>query len=190
MPKPKIKHYEFPSILPSIHMLRCPKCGSSQIEITGVKGVLGKSIIASAAAEAGGALGGVIHDAITEAQRKKKTPMPVSTIRFICGACGEKFETEPHMTDQTEILEAPFAVSFTVKNGVLDDTKNIFINGVFLQGTPKYTTSLTLNTMVRYNTLILINSTGKTAANGIYQFEASPAGNLNLLYTKKQFSVI
>ena len=190
MAEPKVINIEFPNVLPSLHMTKCPKCGSSQAIITGVKGVMSKNVTAGAAAGVGGAIGVIVHDAIDKSRQDSKPSIPLSTIRFLCEGCGEKFETEPHMTDEADILEEPFSVTFTRKASMLEDINFIFINGVFLSNTPQNMTVITFKTNVRNNILFSVGTAGKTVTNGVYTFQAVPGGSLSLLYTKKQFNIV
>ena len=165
------------------------KCGSSQIEIVGVKGVGGKNL----AKIVGGSLGGAVGSAIVGAAQgdfsKEKPQMPLSTIQYKCDGCGEKFEAEPHGTEENEVLEAPFSITFTRKAPFGDDPYNLYLNGVLVSVIPYLTNIFRFQTSVRHNTLFLIGALGKTVKNGVYRFEAQPGGSISLLYTKKQFTV-
>jgi len=194
MAQPKIYNIEFPYILPSIHLIRCSECGSSQIEIIGVKGEAAKSLGGTAAIVAagalGGAVGGAIYGAAKAASDSKKPPMPLSTIRFQCGSCKEKFEAEPHGTDAEDVLEAPFMVTFTRKGIFGDDPYNLFLNGIRVSVIPTLTNTFVFPTSVKRNTLILIGALGKPVKNGLYSFLATPGGNIELLYAKRQLTVV
>ena len=187
MKEPQINYIGFPYVLPSVHNQRCLKCGSSQIEITGVKGVAGKNIGTLTAGIAGGAIGAGIAAAVEKSKRKE---MALSTVQYQCTACREKFEAEPHMTDQSDILEAPFTITFTRKAPFGDDQYQLYLNGVHVGAIPYLTSIWEFQTSVRHNTLLLIGFTGKTVKNGVYKFDATPGGNIKLLYTKKSFSVL
>ena len=194
MAQQNVFNIEFPYILPSIHLIRCTKCGSSQIEIIGVKGVFGKSIGGVAAATTagvlGGAVGGAIYGAVKSAADSKKPVMPLSTIRFQCGSCREKFEAEPHGTEDVDVLETPFKITFTRKGIFGDDPYYLFLNGIQVSVIPTLTNTFVFPTSVKRNTLILIGAIGKPVKNGIYNFDAAPGGSLELLYAKRKLSVV
>ena len=187
MKEPQINYIGFPYILPGVHNQRCPKCGSSQLEIIGVKGVAGKNMGTLTAGIAGGAIGAGIAAAVENAKQKE---MPLSTINYQCKACKEKFGAEPHMTEQADVLEAPFTVNFTRKAPFGDDPYQLYLNGVHVSTIPYLTSVWEFQTSVRRNTLLLIGFTGKTVKNGVYEFTATPGGSIKLLYTKKTFSVL
>ena len=188
MAQPKINYIEFPFILPSIHLIRCPRCGSSQIEIVGVKGVAGKAMGNFAAIYAGGIIGSVIYDAVQEAKEAKNTTLP--PIRFHCLGCSEKFEAVPHGSEKTDVLEAPYTITFTRKGVFGDDQYYMFLNGLPVAVVPTLTNTFSFPTNVKRNTLFLLNPLGKPVKNGIYEFNATSGGNINLLYAKRQFSVL
>jgi hypothetical protein len=194
MAKEKINYIDFPYVLPSIHLIKCPKCTGSNIEIIGVKGVAGKAMGnlagVTAAGILGGAIGGAIYGAVKVAADAKAPPPQVAAIRFQCSGCKEKFETEPHGTNETDILEAPYTITFTRKGVFGDDQYYMFLNGFPVSVVPTFTNTFVFPTNVKRNTLILINPIGKPVKNGVYEFQATPGGSLNLLYTKKQLSVV
>jgi len=194
MAQPKVYNIDFPYVLPSIHLLRCDQCGSSQIEIIGVKGLatknLGNIAAVTAVGAIGGAVGGAIYGAAKAKADSKKPPMPLSTIRFQCNACKAKFEVEPHGVEADDILEAPFTITFTRKGIFGDDPYTLFINGVLVSSIPTLTNTFVFPTSVRHNTLMLIGTMGKLVKDGIYSFLATPGGSINLLYTKRKFSVV
>jgi len=194
MAQSNVYNIDIPFILPSIHLHRCRKCGSSQIEIIGVKGVAAKNLgnvaVATTAGVLGGAVGGAIYGAAKASADSKKPSMPLSTIRFQCKACKEKFEAEPHGTEDTDILEAPFTITFTRKGIFGDDPYYLFLNGIQISGIPTLTNTFVFPTSVKHNTLMLIGPLGKPVKDGIYTFHATPGGSIELLYTKRRFSVV
>jgi len=194
MAQPKVHNIDIPFVMPSIHLLRCEKCGSSQIEIIGVKGMAAKNLgniaAATTAGVLGGAVGGAIYGAVKGSADSKKPAMPLATIRFQCTACKEKFEAEPHGTEAADVLEAPFTITFTRKGIFGDDPYYLFLNGIQVSVIPTLTNTFVFPTSVRRNTLILIGALGKPVKDGIYSFQATPGGSIDLLYAKRQFSAV
>jgi len=194
------QRYEFNYIFPSMNKIRCSRCGSSQVEITSVKGVAEKEYARNSAAAVGGMVGTIVYEAVKKAQEAKNPqPLPkLLTIRFKCSACGIKFETGPHMTEDTDIIDAPFSVALKIEysgnyhvlNRFFDYSHHLFINGVYIMNTSKKITDISFDTWVRYNTIYLVDITGRVIKNGIYKFQAVPGGSLDLLFTKNQFSTI
>jgi hypothetical protein len=116
--------------------------------------------------------------------------MQLATIRYQCDACKEKFEAEPHGTEEADVLEAPFTITFTRKGIFGDDPYYLYLNGVFVLMIPTLTNTFAFPTTVKHNTLILLGNMGKPMKNGIYKFQAQPGGSINLFYTKKQLNIL
>ena len=191
---------EGPSLVfPGIHYIRCPKCGSSQIELTGVKGIKGKGVAQLAAIGAagavGGAAGGLAAGAIAggviggvAGAASSATPIKPTVLLYRCGGCKERFEAEPHETRPDEVLEAPFTITLTKNvNIFLNEGVYVYINGVIVAYLNAAKSTITFQTTVRHNSIFLIELLGKKVKNGIYSFDASPGGGVNLLYNRKAF---
>jgi hypothetical protein len=107
---------------------------------------------------------------------------------YRCGGCKERFEAEPHETRPDEMLEVPFTITLTKNvNIFLNEGVYVYINGVIVAYLNAAKSTITFQTTVRHNSIFLIELLGKKVKNGIYSFDASPGGGVNLLYNRKAF---
>ena len=181
-------------IFPGIHYIRCPKCGSSQIVLTGAKGLKGKGMAQlvrmGANSGGGGAVGALVGGAIGGVAGAVSDSIAIkpTVLLYRCGGCKEKFEAVPHETRPDEMLEAPFTVTLTKNvNIFLNEAVYVYLNGMMVAYLEAAKSTIVLQTAVRHNSIFLIELLGKKVKNGMYSFDASPGGSVNLLYNRKEF---
>lgn len=175
-------------VFPSINNIRCPKCGSSQIVLTGVKGLKGKGVakMISMGSGGGGAVGALIGGVAGTVAGN--TIIKTTVLKYQCGGCREKFEALPHETKPEDVLETPFTVTFTKKvNLALNEGVYVYVNGIVVAVLEAAHSTITFQTAVRHNTVFLIEYLGKKVKNGEFSFDAIPGGSIDLLYNRKEF---
>lgn len=162
--------------LPSVHELKCPKCGNSELKILGTKGAMGKSMGISMAF---GAVGNLVASSVS------KDDYTIQPIKYKCSSCGKKFDTLPLNANPEEILDAPCTIHFTRLSSFVGIavSQSVYLNGVKVAsiGNGK---SVDFQTFVKHNTIFVTDHNG-VAFKGCYKFEAQSGGNERISFKRK-----
>lgn len=178
---PPVAVAEAPSLapemyVPSVKNLRCPSCGSGDLNVTGVKGALGKSVAVTAAF---GAIGNLV--AGSNAAKNAET----EPLQYKCAACGNKFVSYPVPAAGEDILSVPYTISFTRQSSFVGAAvpQIVYLNGVKV-GPVKNGQTITFQTFGRYNDIFVTDHTG-VAFRSYYKFEAQPGGSVAVRFNRK-----
>lgn len=156
--------------------LKCPSCGSENINVKGVKGSLGKSI---ATGVAFGAIGNMVAGS---SAAKNLTTEP---LEYKCAGCGSKFVSGPLLAVEEDILSAPCTVTFERVGSFVGMAvpQIAYINGMKL-GPVKNGKTISVQTFNRYNTMFVTDQYG-VAFKSSYRFEALPGGAVLVRFKRK-----
>lgn len=159
----------------SLYNLKCPSCGSAEVQVQGVKGALGKSM---ATGLAFGAIGNLV------AGNSASKNMATEPIEYKCG-CGNKFQSMPHVAGADEILPQPCTVQFERLSSFVGGAvpQIVYLNGEKM-GPVKNGKTLTLTTHLRYNTVFVTDQHG-LAFKDMLRFEAQPQGMVSVRFNRK-----
>ncbi len=153
--------------------LRCPQCGSEDLEAKGKAGSLGKEI-------AGAFFGGAIANmAMSRSASKNTETVPLA---YVCKNCKHKFQSFPLAAQQEDILAAPCTISFTRLSSFVGALAShvVYLNGVNC-GAVKNGATITLQTSNRWNTVLVTDQYG-VAFKNVYRFEAVPEGTVSVKF--------
>lgn len=156
--------------------LRCPQCGSEDLDVKGKAGSMGKEL-------AGAFLGGAIaHLAVSRSASKNVETVPIA---YVCKNCKHKFQSLPLAAQQEDILSAPCTISFTRLSGFVGALAAmvVYLNGVNC-GVVKNGATITLQTSNRWNTMFVTDQYGM-AFKSVYRFEAVPGGTVAVRFKRK-----
>lgn len=156
--------------------LRCPQCGSEDLDVNGKAGSMGKEI-------AGAFLGGAIANlAVSSNASKNVETVPLT---YTCKNCKHKFQSFPLAAQREDILAAPCTISFTRVSSFVGAlvAQVVYLNGVNC-GAVKNGATITLQTSNRWNTMFVTDQYG-VAFKSVYRFEAVPGGTVAVRFKRK-----
>ena len=87
---------------PSVDGLKCPQCGKTEFKILGTKGSLAKAGVAVA-------FGAIANMALDS---QSKSDFEIKPVRYQCLGCKNKFEADPLVAPEEEVLAEPCKVVF------------------------------------------------------------------------------
>ncbi len=151
---------------PSLKGLHCPNCNGTELKYLGTKGSVGKAV--------GAAMFGAIGNLIQSSQAKNN--FEVVPIRCQCQNCKKKFEAEPLVAAEDEILDAPCTVVLHRKGSFVGSmvVQQVFLNGVKV-GSVKNKEELKFETYTKHNVIFVTDHNGM-AFPGEYTFTAESGG--------------
>lgn len=163
--------------VPSLYHVRCPKCGSANFRMIGLKGAAGKSLGVQLAFGAIGSLA---------SSHSASGRVAVEPLQYQCDDCKEKFVAEPLQATPEEMLETPAVVNLErVKNFAgMAVPQIVYINGYKI-GEVANGKVLSFQTPLRYNVLTVTDHFGVAFKTGTTRFEAQPGGTVNLKFNHK-----
>ena len=156
--------------------LKCPRCGSEHLTVTGKKGALGASIATGAAF---GAIGNLV------AARQANANTATEPLQYKCQNCANKFESLPAVAPPEDVLDTPCTITFTRLGSFVGMAVPQFVhnNGVNL-GSVKNGKSIAFTTNNRYNVLFVTDQFG-VAFKSEYRFEAQPGSSVSVRFKRK-----
>lgn len=160
-----------------IRVHTCPNCGSEKIRPLGARGARGTSV---AVAAAFGAVGNLA------AQRSASGKMSSLPIEYKCGACRSKFLVYPEQAERSELLPRPAVVLLTRRSGMLGAAvaRFILLNGEKV-GTVKNNRSVSFQTNVLHNELLILDQYDATADQAPLRFDVSPGETVQVFWNGK-----
>ena len=160
---------------PSVHELTCPQCGKKEFRILGTKGSMAKA----GTAVAFGAIANLAMDA------QSKGDFEIKPVKYQCLGCKAKFEADPLVAPEEDVLEQPCKVVFhRLKSAVgMAVSQQVYLNGVKI-GNVKNGEDLTFQTFTKHNTIFVTDQAG-IAFPGAYSFEAQPGGTVDIQFKRK-----
>ena len=160
---------------PSVHELKCPKCGGSEFKILGTKGSMAKAGVE--------VMFGAIANLALDSQ--SKNDFELRPVRYQCLGCKHKFEADPLVAPEEEILLEPCKITFhRLKSAVgMAVTQQVYLNGVKI-GNVKNGEDMVFQTFTKHNTIFVTDQAG-IAFPGSYTFEAEPGGNVDIQFKRK-----
>ena len=206
---------DFGRVLPSLSSHRCKKCGSSKIEIIGVRAISkGKSFVLYACMwgflvliildhvhylfpvinkniflySGFGALAALCVFARIIGSAQVRIPRKAAPIAYRCTICDAKFELLPQDATRIELLDEPCTISITARMDYSKQKTQMYVNGVYI-GVLNLVCIWEFQTTVRYNVITLQGGDiqPRKTGNRIYTIDATPGGHINLLYEDYQF---
>ena len=156
--------------------LRCPQCGSEDLDVKGKAGSMGKEV-------AGAFFGGAIANlAMSSSASKNTETVPLA---YVCRSCKHKFQSPPLAAPQEDVLSAPCTISFTRVSSFVGAlaAQVVYLNGVNC-GAVKNGATITLQTSNRWNTMFVTDQYG-VAFKSVYRFEAVPGGTVAVRFKRK-----
>ena len=162
--------------VPSIYNLKCPHCGTSDLQILGKKGAMGKAIAVGAAF---GAIGNLVANSMS------KEDYTFEPVNFKCKICKKKFQSLPLNAQPDEILQKPCKIVFTRLSSFIGMavSQNVWMNGVKI-GTVKNGKTIEFVTYTKHNTLFVTDQYG-VAFKTDYKFEAQQGGCVEVKFKRK-----
>jgi hypothetical protein len=156
--------------------LRCPRCGSEHLTVTGIKGALGAATVVGLAF---GAVGNLV------AGKNAAANTATEPLQYKCNACKNKFESLPLAAPPEEILSMPCNVTFKRERGFVGSAvpQILYLNGVKL-GAVKNGATVSFTTNSRYNVLFVTDQHG-VAFKSEYRFEAQPGQNVSVSFKNR-----
>ncbi len=160
---------------PSVKDMTCPQCGKNEFKILGTKGSLAKAGVTVAF--------GAIANMALDSQSKKD--FELKPVRYQCLTCKNKFEAEPLVAPEEELLEEPCKITLhRLKSPVgMAVTQQVYLNGVKI-GNVKNGEDLTFQTFTKHNTVFVTDQAG-IAFPGSYTFIAEPGGTEDIQFKRK-----
>ena len=160
---------------PSVLGMKCPKCGATEFKILGTKGSLAKAGVAVA-------FGAIANMALDS---QSKGDFELKPVRYQCASCKHKFEAEPAVAPEEELLMEPCKVVFhRLKSAVgMAVTQQVYLNGVKI-GNVKNGEDLAFQTFTKHNTVFATDQAG-IAFPGSFEFEAEPGGTVDIQFKRK-----
>ncbi len=160
---------------PSVKDMTCPQCGKNEFKILGTKGSLAKAGVTVAF--------GAIANMALDSQSKKD--FELKPVRYQCLACKNKFEAEPLVAPEEELLEEPCKITLhRLKSAVgMAVTQQVYLNGVKM-GNVKNGEDLTFQTFTKHNTVFVTDQAG-IAFPGSHTFIAEPGGTEDIQFKRK-----
>ena len=160
---------------PSVEGLKCPKCGNTEFKILGTKGSLAKVGVEVAF----GAIANLAIDAQSRADFELKP------VKYQCKSCKHKFEAEPLVAPEEDLLEEPCVITFRRLSSALGMavTQQVFLNGVKV-GNVGNGKELVFQTYTKHNTIFVTDQAG-VAFPGCHKFEAESGGTEVIEFKRK-----
>ena len=160
---------------PSVAGLKCPQCGKTEFKILGTKGSLAKAGVAVAF--------GAVANMALDSQSKKD--FEIKPVKYQCLSCKNKFESEPLVAPEEEVLAEPCKVTFhRLKSAVgMAVSQQVYLNGVKI-GNVKNGQDLAFQTFTKNNTVFVTDQAG-IAFPGSYSFVAEPGGSEDIQFKRK-----
>ena len=160
---------------PSVDGLKCPQCGKNEFKILGTKGSLAKAGVSVA-------FGAIANMALDS---QSKNDFELKPVRYQCLSCKNKFEADPLVAPEEDLLEQPCKIIFhRLKSPVgMVVTQQVYLNGVKI-GNVKNGEDLTFQTFTKHNTVFVTDQAG-IAFPGSYSFEAEPGGSVDIEFKRK-----
>ena len=160
---------------PSVDGLKCPQCGKNEFKILGTKGSLAKAGVSVA-------FGAIANMALDS---QSKNDFELKPVRYQCLSCKNKFEADPLVAPEEDLLEQPCKIVFhRLKSPVgMVVTQQVYLNGVKI-GNVKNGEDLTFQTFTKHNTVFVTDQAG-IAFPGSYSFEAEPGGSVDIEFKRK-----
>ena len=160
---------------PSVKELKCPQCGKTEFKILGTKGSLAKAGVAVA-------FGAIANMALDS---KSKSDFEIKPVRYQCLGCKHKFEADPLVAPEEEVLEQPCKVVFHRQKSAVGMavSQQVYLNGVKI-GNVKNGEDLVFQTFTKHNTIFVTDQTG-IAFPGSHTFTAEPGGTEEIQFKRK-----
>ena len=155
--------------------ITCPKCGSPEFKVRGLKGSSSKSIATSLLA------GGIGH---MVASSKSKTDYELKPIDFQCVECKKKYTTLPNIEPEEELLDEPCEITVKRPSSFVGAAlkHQIFLNGVKM-GVVSNGKEITFETKTKTNVVFITDPHGSPFKND-YKFTAESGGRHRIEYKK------
>jgi DNA-directed RNA polymerase subunit RPC12/RpoP len=162
--------------LPSLYLLKCPYCGSSELQVVGTKGSTGKALATTIAF---GAIGNLVAGANAAGD------LTTSEIQYKCASCKKKFDSWPLDATPEEYLPAPCTIHFERVGSFVGMAvpQIVYLNGAKI-GPVKNGQTVDFLTYLKYNTIFVTDQHG-LAFKGSHRFEALPGGNIPVRFNRK-----
>ena len=160
---------------PSVKDMTCPQCGKNEFKILGTKGSLAKAGVTVAF--------GAIANMALDSQSKKD--FELKPVRYQCLGCKNKFEAEPLVAPEDDLLEEPCRITLhRLKSAVgMAVTQQVYLNGVKM-GNVKNGEDITFQTFTKHNTVFVTDQAG-IAFPGSHSFIAEPGGTEDIQFKRK-----